>query len=352
MPQFTFFHVLSVRRSRANGCPQQAVVRGIVAEAVRAPFACKHVCQPLPPTLLFGCSPKEAGQLAEEQAAGARDMRGFRLRKDSIVMCAAVASYPVPTRDVIERDGDTIVYDDPHYLAWRSAVMEFARAEFGDALKSVVEHVDEEYPHLHMFIVPHLVDGMLSFDGAHPGKAAQAADAKDRTTALPKPAQRSSYTDAMRALLDRYHATVGEPFGHDRFGPGRARWARSVKLEIDRQAEALEKKYADEAAEAEARREAEASKMRDQTRARYEKETTAERSRLRERAKKIFNAHFSDAKREIEGKEARLDSDHQTAIREARNSRLRADRLQREAEELRRELDRALALITERGLVL
>lgn len=251
MTKFDFFHIIGYgRTARKNGDPK-AHVAGIVAEAERKQHASRHVRSPLKPIRIFGCSPSEAAAEAIVQADHARDSIGRGVRRDGIVLFAAVASYPVLTNSVAIRQNGGIKLIDPNFLAWQKKALAWALKRFGSALRSVVLHLDEEYPHVHFFIVPPLVDGRLRHDLIHPGRAAireireiaeaeaQAAkkavapvlevSVKDR-----KRAERLAYRKAMSAFLDDYHGDVGESFGHERHGPGRRRRARTVQLEVRR----------------------------------------------------------------------------------------------------------------------
>ncbi len=53
-------------------------------------------------------------------------------------MLAGVASYP--------RDGTEYDY-------WKKASVAWLQLEFGDGLRTVVEHTDEAHPHLHFYVV-------------------------------------------------------------------------------------------------------------------------------------------------------------------------------------------------------
>ncbi|WP_271198880.1 hypothetical protein [Methylopila turkensis] len=158
----------------------------------------------------------------------------------------------------------------------------------------------------------------------------------------------------MRDLLDRYQAMVGADFGHERHGPGRARWARSVKLQIDRETEALKRRQAEEAAATEARRAAEAKNAfaiyRAELGAEHERAMTVERARLSEVAKAHVAAYRARIDREHQIAEARRDELVYETLLSGEKSNRRLKQLERETTAFRNELASALALIEAHGL--
>jgi len=103
------------------------------------------------------------------------------------------------------------------YRYWKHSTLEWLQTEFGDRLRSVVEHTDEAHPHLHFFVVN--PDGG-NVKHLHPGfRAAKGAQ-------TPKE-QRLAYNDAMRAFQDRFWEHAAGPSGLARLGPGRQRMSRA-----------------------------------------------------------------------------------------------------------------------------
>ncbi|TXN22883.1 hypothetical protein [Methylobacterium sp. WL9] len=220
-----FLHISLYGPQPRKGEPAWASIGGIVQEGARAPGAARHVPYPAAPTILYGVTPIEVGRIALERAGLARDTRGRRLRCDGAVLVAAVLSYPV-RRDLVE-DRDAPDASDL-YSAWRAEAVAWCQSQFGDALLSVVEHADEDYPHLHAYAVPALGLGdRLQLEAIHPGRAALK---KAEDAGADKKTQRAAYLGAMRATQDDYHTTVGAKFGHARVGPKRARLARTEHL--------------------------------------------------------------------------------------------------------------------------
>ncbi|MET7015165.1 hypothetical protein [Uliginosibacterium flavum] len=129
----------------------------IVAEAERHPSACLHVTKPRPPSLLYGFMPSKAAEKASAWAEHAFDSRGRRLRRDGLCLLAGVIS--------LEQQR---IEDWP---AFRQATLKWLIDFFGDRLVSVIEHTDEENPHIHFYCVAHARE---RFECLHPGrKAAQ-----------------------------------------------------------------------------------------------------------------------------------------------------------------------------------
>ena len=220
--QFVHIAVYSLHppKKTSRGADRKWAVRDVLAEASREPQACLHVPRPRPPILLHG--PSLAELEAEIGAIHARstDAAGRRLRKDASVLLAGVASYP--------RGG--IEYD-----YWKQCTLEWLQIEFGEHLRTVVEHTDEMHPHLHFYVVN--PDGGNVKD-LHPGfRAAKGAQ-------TPKE-QRLAYNTAMRAFQDRFWEHVAGPSGLARLGPGRQRMSRAqwtrVKFGLPAQAALLQR---------------------------------------------------------------------------------------------------------------
>lgn len=220
--QFVHIAVYSLHspKKTSRGADRKWAVRDVIAEASREPQACLHVPRPRPPNLLHG--PSLAELEAEIGAIHARscDAAGRRLRKDASVLLAGVASYP---RGGIE------------YSYWKQSTLEWLQTEFGEHLRSVVEHTDEAHPHLHFYAVN--PDGGNVKD-LHPGfHAAKGAQAPRE--------QRLAYNTAMRAFQDRFWEHVAGPSGLARLGPGRQRMSRAqwtrVKFGLPAQAALLQR---------------------------------------------------------------------------------------------------------------
>ena len=231
MIEFQFLHIARYGRHARKSGSRWATISGIVAEAARVPEACTHVASPLPIRILYGSRPTDIVAEAEHLSRTARDTRGRLLRSDGGILVAGVASYPtrlaLVQEDPIDRD----------FLGrWESETVDFIGQTFGTALRYIVAHDDEEFPHLHFGALPELApDQTLNWRSAHPGiYAARSIATKGGT----KAEQNEAYVSAMRDLQDRFYADVGSVVGHARFGPRRQREARREYLEKKRSEEA------------------------------------------------------------------------------------------------------------------
>jgi hypothetical protein len=207
MAGFQFAHVDSFALKAAKGKTGGHSVRSIIAEAQREPGACDHVPEPLPPTLHHGVPVSELEGLCTEYAATMKDAKGRKMRADGLCLMAGVVSCPPGA------EGES-------WEKIRGESIEWLKERYGERLRSVIEHKDEEHPHIHWYVIP--LPGER-FDAVHEGKRAAAeANAKG----LAKGEQNSAYKAAMRSWQDSYFDAVGVQNGLTRIGPGRRRLSR------------------------------------------------------------------------------------------------------------------------------
>ena len=218
---FQFLHIEAYARhgSKQHGQPRKWSAREIAAEAMREPDACPHVEQPQPPQVLHGCTPAEAAKLAHDWADSSQDAKGRKLRADGLALAAGVVSLPAEQRQ-----------DWPRF---REATVAWLREQYGERLRSVVEHPDEAHPHLHFYAVP--LPGER-FEVLHPGR--QAAAEKARQGAK-KGAQNAAYKQAMVGWQDGFQRAVAAHFGLTRRGPGKRRLTRGAWKAEQEQARSL-----------------------------------------------------------------------------------------------------------------
>jgi hypothetical protein len=205
-------------RAPRKGEPAWSCISGITSEGARVPTASNHIKYRCEARILHGDSPLEAGRLATERANQAFDhgRRRRRLRRDGIALLAGVVSYPVPRQCVNDDPCDQDVYG-----WWRAMTVDWLVAQFGDHLHSVVEHTDEEFLHLHFYVVPLLGPNLrLDMREIHPGERMK-ADAAEAGAC--KKFQDAAYRSGMSRWQDDYWVEVGKNFGHDRYGPRRQR---------------------------------------------------------------------------------------------------------------------------------
>lgn len=222
-----------------KGNSKSRSVREVAHEAERLDGACPHVGNPQSPTILEGMRPSEVvalieqriaeqnkllRQLRKEQPDRKESLRG--IRSDTHVMIGSVFSFPDPVKDM----------DQAEYLRWRGDVIAFAKADAARnaaEVLSIVEHLDEAHPHVHVLAVPVCADGNMRMDAkrCHEGHREQDQHKDHGWSGSPS----RSYKQAMRGWQDRYHAAVGAKHGQARTGPRRRRLDRAAwKAEQER----------------------------------------------------------------------------------------------------------------------
>jgi hypothetical protein len=222
-----------------KGNSKSRSVSDIADEAERLDGACPHVANPQPPTILEGIRPSEVVALIEQRIAEQnkllRRLRkeqsdrkdGLRtIRSDTHVMIGSVFSFPDPVEDI----------DQAEYLRWRRDVIAFAKADAARNVAevlSIVEHLDEAHPHVHVLAVPICANDNMRMDAerCHEGHREQDRHKDHGWSGSPS----RSYKQAMRGWQDRYHAAVGAKHGQARTGPRRRRLDRAAwKAEQER----------------------------------------------------------------------------------------------------------------------
>ncbi|UFS65703.1 plasmid recombination protein [Paracoccus denitrificans] len=222
-----------------KGNSKSRSVSDIADEAERLDGACPHVENPQPPTILEGIRPSEVVALIEQRIAEQNKLlRQLRkeqpdrkdalrtIRSDTHVMIASVFSFPDPVEEM----------DQAEYLRWRKDVIAFARddaARNRAEVMSIVEHLDETHPHVHVLAVPICADDNMRMDAkrCHEGHREQDRHKDHGWSGSPS----RSYKQAMRGWQDRYHAAVGAKHGQARTGPRRRRLDRAAwKAEQER----------------------------------------------------------------------------------------------------------------------
>lgn len=218
---YQFIHLDSYARtgSKQAGKPRKWSAREIAAEAMRDPDACPHVEQPQPPQVLHGCTPAEAAKLAHDWADSSQDAKGRKLRRDGLALAAGVVTLPAEQRQ-----------DWPRF---REATVAWLRQQYGERLRSVVEHTDEKHPHLHFYAVP--LPGER-FEVLHPGRQAAAEKAREGGK---KGAQNAAYKQAMVGWQDDFQRAVAAHFALTRRGPGKRRLTRGAWKAEQEQARSL-----------------------------------------------------------------------------------------------------------------
>lgn len=194
-------------------------VAEVAAEAGRVAGHCDHVKDPQPPKQLFGCSVFELEAMCESYAKTVKDGAGKKLRSDAPTLLAGVISCGAHDADLWEKH--------------KALSLEFLKKKYGERLKCVLEHNDEEHPHMHFYVIPN--DGE-AFENVHEGRAAAATfkqGIKDGTAT--KKQECNAYRAAMRGVQDEFFKGVSIESGLLRLGPGRRRQERAEYM-ADQQA--------------------------------------------------------------------------------------------------------------------
>lgn len=222
-----FAHIQTWSR-KANPAGQS--VAQIVAEATRDPQFSMHVDDPQAPRILVG-DPDAFLQLHDDHVAvrstsvTMKDgtVRTRSIRKDRHTMASIVMSYPVPFSAIrTDEDREKLERWERRNLAW-------LQETYGDQVKVVLAHDDEEHPHLHAWLLSD--DPGADATMLHPGKVAKKL-AEDEAKAEGKEPREAvklgnrALKAAMTTWQDQYFEAVGIPEGLTRTGPKRRRLTR------------------------------------------------------------------------------------------------------------------------------
>ncbi|MDR6820238.1 hypothetical protein J2X76_005435 [Neorhizobium sp. 2083] len=236
---YQFVHLESYsRKADANGRSTDF----IFSEASRKPEASVHVSTPLPPVVVYGVSVEAMQEMHDAAAAAATiAVKGGHVRKvakDKKTLHTVVASYPA-TMDEIRADPAKRAEAEE----WEKRTIAWLQTQYGQDLKSVIRHEDEEFFHIHAYVVLLNEPGMSALK-YHPGTMAKRAvmdsgkEGEDKK-ALSKKAD-AAYKQAMREWQDNYHEAVAIPSGLTRLGPQRRRLTRAEWQREQVQAQALQ----------------------------------------------------------------------------------------------------------------
>lgn len=192
----------SPKKAKAGFCQN---IQDVINEAIREIDSIPHVSNPLPPVLLHGRPLDQVIGVCETWAASMTDAKGRALRKDALCLLAGVVTAPAGFQD---------------WPAFRDESIAFLKKKYGDALECVVEHIDEDHPHFHFYVVPR---PGKRFETVHDGRAASDAVKGEKMRA----SKEVAYNAAMVGFQDRFHADVASRFDFARIGPGAPRVSRA-----------------------------------------------------------------------------------------------------------------------------
>ncbi|GEP07198.1 hypothetical protein [Methylobacterium oxalidis] len=185
----------------------------VLAEFARVPWASGHVADPQRPILLHGMAPADLPAQLEARIAAAVEVtktgKKRRIRSTLHVLMGAIFSFPAL---ISELQADPALFE--RLAQWRELTIAWAKRQWGEQIWCIVQHVDENRPHLHVVAVSD--DASLRAKLLHPGWVAKERVLKERLAAGAsyREALHSAdiaYRRAMRAILDDYHTHVGQP---------------------------------------------------------------------------------------------------------------------------------------------
>ncbi|WP_334067648.1 hypothetical protein [Nereida ignava] len=229
-PQFAHMQAFSIKPNRQGNSIEQ-----VLAEAIRDAKFSTHIDDPKPPTMIYGVDLPTLKTLHDEMLDQRKvevKMKGkvrYRaIRKDRNTLMTVISSFPVRIDDL---DKDGTGETRRMYEKWKKLNTDHLKDLFGAKLKTVIEHTDEEYPHLHAYILPDDDPGAFA-NALHPGEVAKADAAKKAKSegltgeAINKVANKG-YQTAMSGWQDDFYDAVGAPCALTRDGPKRTRKTRA-----------------------------------------------------------------------------------------------------------------------------
>lgn len=199
-----FIRIETYSREVAKSAKGKKTTAGaVIAEATRQEGFISHIEGGFAePTLIYGVDPNEAYNEAMTRLEAERTDKGTKYRKDATVLLGGVASYPKPRVAITDEDKELIE-------EWKQRTIDFLKLEFGANLRSVVEHHDEGYPHIHFYVIGDKVGETRKL---HPGARAEIG-IDDKSERL------AAYGKALRTFQDNYYDNVSVYVGMTRTGP-------------------------------------------------------------------------------------------------------------------------------------
>lgn len=247
-----------------KGNSKRRNVAAICAEAARAVDAAPHVAAPLPPSVVYGVDPMTALAIHDDHILASKQAlrgTGERIRKDTHTLACCVASYPDFTKPAPQGGPSRPTINDPErragYERWKADAVSFMKAEaerYGRRVLSIVEHIDEEHPHLHSIEIAD--NPRADCKAAHPGLIAKVE--AEKASPQDKKAATRAFKMAMSGYQDDYFRSVGVKHGQARTGPKRRRLSRATWNAEQREAAAAAERLNMLAAEQEAASQAQA----------------------------------------------------------------------------------------------
>lgn len=208
-PQFIHLEGYA-RKTSKQSKTKTTDIDGVIGEALREAGYHSHIENPEAPKPLFGTLDNLAA-IRDEIAAKIdqeKDPRGRKIRSDKNILLAGVTSYAKPLAALKDASPD----EKQEFETWKDLTISFLKKEFGDNLRCVIEHFDEEYPHLHFYVLDK--NKVSETMDLHPGFNAKYL--ADQTSRRDKD---KAYREAMSVWQDKYHTEVASYCGLTRLGP-------------------------------------------------------------------------------------------------------------------------------------
>ena len=135
-------------------------------------------------------------------------VNGRHLRSDAWVALVGVSSWPILAEQVRSSMAEANRFKD-----WQRREVAWLRKTFGNCMRSVVLHTDEQFLHHHWIVVGEHLSETVDLHPGHRIKRLAKAAGADTTTA------NRHYCSAMAAMQDSYAEDVGGPLGLQRISP-------------------------------------------------------------------------------------------------------------------------------------
>jgi hypothetical protein len=214
---------------RKNSTKSLLSVRQVIAEAKRETGNYPHVIHPQAPQHIFGFSLDDVEMLAYQSKVNKTDSQGRKIRSDTPILLAGIASYP---RSQYEENVND--FDD-----WLTNNIYWLQNEFGENLKNITLHLDEAHPHIHFYATS--PTGRVK--DIHPGHIAESTVSREASNINKE--KQLAYKNAMRDFQDRYYQDVGSLHALQRLGPGVQRLTRAEKKARDAEAKQIANSHRD-----------------------------------------------------------------------------------------------------------
>lgn len=239
-----FMHIELYSRA-GNVTTKKTSIAGVINEAVRVEGFTSHIIAdgftPSQPTYLFSQENKTLEEHYSDlmtQVENEKDSLGRKIKSDKNILLAGVVSYPKP------RVAEWTDEDKENYFYFKELTLEFLKEKWGDNLVCVLEHTDEQYPHLHFYVVNK--NKVANTPELHPGfneRIKIEKEAKANKIAVDKKLQVKKFNEAMKKFQDEYYQKVSMFIGLDRLGPKVQRMNRTEWRERKRAAKLLAKAF-------------------------------------------------------------------------------------------------------------